>query len=150
MTEVVRYDRTDPAIEARVDDLLGRMTLAEKVGQLVQISPFQPFDAAEMMAEVRRAEEKGEPLEFKAQVRPDLEEAVRAGQVGSIYGTPDVGLINRCQPAAVEGPRLGIPLIVGNDVIHGFRTTFPIPLAGSCTWDPELIERSERVAAEEA
>jgi len=58
--------------------------------------------------------------------------------------------VNRCQRLAVEGSRLGIPLLVGGDVIHGFRTIFPIPLALAATWDPDLVERTARAAAEEA
>jgi beta-glucosidase len=87
---------------------------------------------------------------FAPEVRADLEELIRAGRVGSIFGTADVALINRCRRAAVEGSRLGIPLIVGNDVIHGLRTVFPIPLAEASTWDPPLLEQAARVAAEEA
>jgi beta-glucosidase len=62
----------------------------------------------------------------------------------------DVREINRLQRIAVEESRLGIPLLFGNDIIHGYRTTFPIPLAESCTWEPDLLEKSARVAAEEA
>jgi len=147
---VVRYDRLDPEIEARVDDLLARMTLAEKVGQLVQLTLFRPFDPAELMDQQRRAEEAGEQFEFEPQLRPDLDDIVRSGSVGSIFGSGDVHVIDRCQWIAVEESRLGIPLIVGNDVIHGLRTVFPIPLAESCTWDPPLLERAARAAAEEA
>src|ERR1700730_9592610 len=119
------YNKVDPAIEARVRELLGRMTLAEKVGQLVQVAPNQ-------------FEER------------DLADKIRAGGVGSIFGMPDVREINHYQKLAVEESRLGIPLIVGNDVIHGYRTVFPIPLAESCTWDVALVEQAARVAAEEA
>ncbi|HEX6609019.1 MAG TPA: glycoside hydrolase family 3 N-terminal domain-containing protein, partial [Chloroflexia bacterium] len=147
---VARYDQIDPTVEARVDDLLGRMTLAEKVGQLVQITPFAPFDVAKMEEQARLAEAEGRPFVFEPEVRADLEELIRAGRVGSIFGTADVALINRCRRAAVEGSRLGIPLIVGNDVIHGLRTVFPIPLAEASTWDPPLLEQAARIAAEEA
>jgi beta-glucosidase len=147
---VGRYDQLDPAIEARVDDLLERMTLAEKVGQLVQITPSAPIDPQEMVKRMKQAEEAGLPMQSVFQPRPDLDDQIRSGQVGSIFATPDVRLINRCQRIAVQESRLGIPLIVGNDVIHGFRTIFPIPLAESCTWDPALLERAARVAAEEA
>ena len=147
---VGRYDQIDPAVEARVDDLLGRMTLAEKVGQLVQIDPFLPFDPETLMEQARQAEAAGEPFVFQPEVRPDLEAVIGAGGIGSIFGTADVRLINRCQRAAVTGSRLGIPLIFGNDVIHGLRTVFPIPLAEAATWDPALLEQAARVAAEEA
>ena len=145
-----RYDQLDPAVEARVDDLLGRMTLAEKVGQLVQITPFLPFDVERLIEQARQAEAAGEPFKLEPEVRPDLEDLIATGGIGSIFGTVDAALINRCQRAAVERSRLGIPLIVGNDVIHGLRTVFPIPLAEASTWDPALLERAARVAAEEA
>jgi beta-glucosidase len=80
----------------------------------------------------------------------DLEARIRAGRVGSIFGIEDPAAVNRLQRAAREESRLGIPLIVGNDVIHGYRTVFPIPLAEACTWNPRLVERAARVAAEEA
>jgi beta-glucosidase len=125
--DTARYDCIDPAIEARIDDLLGRMTLAEKVGQLVQVSRGGYAGGDEGLAE-----------------------KVRAGGVGSIFGISDAGKINQYQHAAVEESHLGIPLIVGNDVIHGFRTVFPIPLAESCSWDLPLVEQTARAAVEEA
>ncbi len=146
----MRYNQIDSTVESRVDDLLGRMTLAEKVGQLVQINPFQPFAVERMIEQAQEAAAAGAPFEFRPEVRPDLEALIATGGVSSIFGTSDVAVINRCQRAAVEGSRLGIPLIVGNDVIHGFRTVFPIPLAEASTWDPALLERAARVAAEEA
>ena len=119
---VLRYDRLDPALERRVAELLGRMTLAEKVGQLVQGNVWVP----------------------------SFEEDIRSGAMGSVLGVTDVREINRLQRLAVEESRLGIPLLIGNDVIHGYRTIFPIPLAEACTWDPDLLRRAARVAAEEA
>lgn len=117
------FNRSDPAIEARINDLLGQMTLEEKVGQMVQVNPGG---------------------------LPDLEGAIREGRVGTMLSLLDVRRINRLQRVAVEESRLGIPLIFGNDIIHGYRTTFPIPLAESCTWDPDLLERTAHVAAQEA
>ncbi len=146
----IRYDLIDPEIEARVDDLLGRMTLAEKVGQLVQSALFRPSDIAALIAKKQQAEAAGQPFEFRPEPRSDLEDSIRAGRIGSLLNVTDVGLLNRYQRIAVEESRLGIPLIAGNDVIHGFRTIFPIPLAESCTWDPPLLQRAARVAAEEA
>src|SRR5437762_2387225 len=99
------------------------MSLAEKVGQMIEECPW---------------------------ALPGVEDAIRAGGVGSLLGVTDVRQINRLQRLAVEESRLGIPLIVGNDVIHGYRTIFPIPLAEACTWDPPLLQRAARVAAEEA
>jgi beta-glucosidase len=122
-TSHIRYGAPDAQVEARVEGLLAQMTLEEKVGQMNQLDP-------------RRG--------------GDLEGEIRAGQVGSLLSITDVRAINRFQRIAVQESRLGIPLIVGNDVIHGYRTVFPIPLAGSCTWNPALIERSEQIAAAEA
>ena len=104
--EAHRYNEIDPAIEARVDELLGKMTLEEKVGQLVQVQ-----------------------INHAIAILPDFEERVSTGRISSIFGISDVRKINYYQKLAVEGSRLGIPLLVGNDVIHGFRTIFPIPLA---------------------
>jgi beta-glucosidase len=146
----INYHQLDPAVEARAEELLARMTLAEKVGQLVQVTPFKPFDVAEFMARQKQAEESGVPFEFHPEPRPDLEDMIRSGQVGSLLNLPDPQLIDRLQRLAVEQSRMGIPLIVGADVIHGYRTVFPIPLAESCTWDPALLERAAKVAAEEA
>jgi beta-glucosidase len=120
---VLMYNRIGPEIESRVDMLLGQMTLAEKVGQMVQVD---------------------------LHLLSNVEQAVRAGGVGSLLSIHDAVQINRLQRVAVEESRLGIPLLVGNDVIHGYRTTFPIPLAESCTWDPPLLERAARTAAAEA
>lgn len=122
-TKTARYDRFDLACAARAEALLARMTLAEKVGQLVQLSPWGATG---------------------------LEQEIRAGAAGSVLNLFDPREINRLQQIAVEQSRLGIPLLIGADVIHGFRTIFPIPLAESCTWDPPLLEQAARVAAEEA
>ena len=90
------------AIEARIDDLLARMTVEEKVGQLTQVTPDRV---------------------------PDTEERIRRGQLGSLLSIADPARVERCQRIAEQESRLRIPLIVGNDVIHGYRTIFPIPLA---------------------
>lgn len=105
-----------------MDDLLARMTLAEKVGQLVQVTPGQVAD---------------------------VDARIRAGRIGSLLSINDAERIEYYQRLAGES-RLGIPLIVGNDVIHGYRTVFPIPLAEACTWDPPLLERAACASAEEA
>jgi beta-glucosidase len=148
--DLPRYDQLDPAIEARVDMLLPQMTLAEKVGQLVQIVPFQMPNSDEFAKLLQQAQESGQPIKLDPQPRPGLDQQIRAGQVGSLLNLTDLALVNRYQRIAVEESRLGIPLIIGADVIHGFRTVFPIPLAEACTWDPALLERASRVAAEEA
>jgi beta-glucosidase len=77
-------------------------------------------------------------------------EMIKQGKVGSLLGVLGADAANAAQRAAVEGSRLHIPLILGYDVIHGYRTVFPVPLAGAGSFDPELIERAERVAAKES
>lgn len=109
-------------IDQRVDALLARMTLEEKVGQLVQYSGFDENRAA----------------------------AIREGRIGSLLNVPGAESSNRIQRIAVEESRLGIPLLFGLDVIHGYRTIFPIPLATASSWDPELVTAIETIAAREA
>lgn len=108
-------------IDRKVEDLLSKMTLEEKIGQMNQIS-----GGAELC------------------------EQVTAGNIGSILNCADPYQINAVQKAAVENSRLGIPVLVGRDVIHGFHTIFPIPLGLASTFDPELVEKGARIAAEEA
>ena len=148
--KIGRYNDLDPATETRVEALLTQMTLTEKIGQLVQIGAYAPFDIAEYMAQKKHAEDQGQTFEFQPKLREDMDDLIRAGRVGSFLNIMHPRLINHCQRVAVEQSRLGIPIITGCDVIHGFRTTFPIPLAESCTWNPSLLERASRVAAEEA
>ena len=140
----------DQPIQIRVDALLQNMSLAEKVGQLVQSAPFSPAEIASFLAKKEEAEAAGEAFVLQPEPRPDLDELIRSGRVGSLLNVPDLALLNHCQRVAVEESRMGIPLIIGHDVIHGFRTIFPIPLAESCTWDAALLERAARAAAEEA
>ena len=121
----LRFTEWGAEIDARVEALLGQMTLEEKVGQMVQID----------LGILGRAEG---------------EERIRRGQAGSVLSFYGATEINRLQRIAVEESRLGVPLLMGNDVIHGYRTIFPIPLAESCTWDPDLVEEAARIAAEEA
>ena len=111
-----------PAVERRVDSLIALMTLEEKVGQLVQYNNG-PIDRTKL---------------------------IREGKVGSMLNVLGTADTRKFQRIAVEESRLKIPLIFGFDVIHGYRTTFPIPLATACTWDPVLIQKAERVAATEA
>lgn len=121
------FEDTAVAIEARIDDLLKRMTLAEKLGQCWQ-----------------RAMSDKSPKEDEA--------LLAKGGLGSYLGVDakGPGLRNSLQRIAVEDSRLGIPLVFGFDTIHGLRTIFPIPLAQSCSWDPTLAERINAVAARES
>jgi beta-glucosidase len=117
-------------VDARVDALLARMTLEEKVGQLNQL-------AADTLTGPGRIVDDGDAL-------------VRAGQVGALFNVTRAKETNAYQRMAVNGSRLHIPLLFGLDVIHGFRTLFPIPLALSASWDPGLVEQTARFAALEA
>jgi beta-glucosidase len=117
----------EPTAAKRAADLLAKMTLEEKIGQLNQIFYFSQFMKPEMM-------------------EPD----VRAGKIGSLLFVTDPAVINHFQKVAVEQSRLKIPLLFGFDVIHGFRTVFPVPLAMASSWDPTLVERAQAVAAREA
>ena len=85
-----------------------------------------------------------------AVVSKDVESKIKAGNVGGLFGVIGVDKIRRAQEIAVTGSRLKIPLMFGSDIIHGYKTTFPIPLGLSCSWDIPMIERSARVAAKEA
>jgi len=120
----------DPAIEARVEELLKKMTLEEKVGQLVQYSAGQPTGPGTG--------------------RTDYNDMLAKGQIGALFNIVTAKDTNAFQRVAVEKSRLHIPILFGLDVIHGFRTEFPIPLGISATWDPQLAERAARVAAREA
>lgn len=144
------YNTLDPDTEARVAALLIQMTLTEKIGQLVQTGPFGPFDPEHYQAQKQQAEEAGQPFEYVPKLRDNIDELLREGRVGSFLNVMMPQVINYCQRVAVEESRLGIPLLVGADVIHGYRTIFPIPLAEACTWNPALLEQASRIAAEEA
>ncbi len=122
-------------IDKRINSLIEQMTLEEKLGQLTQQWGGESQDI--------------NPGAQKRQL-DDLLGIARVGAVGSFLGAYGAEYTNKLQRAAVEESRLKIPLIIGNDVIHGYRTVFPVPLAESATWDPELVEQSARVAATEA
>ncbi len=115
---------SDAVIEKRIDQLLARMTLSEKIGQMNQVSV-------------------GGDISHYA-------EALRKGQIGSILNEVDPVKLNEYQRICVEESRLGIPLLVGRDVIHGFHTIFPIPLGLAATFDPALVEEGARIASLEA
>lgn len=143
-------------IEDKIQNLLGRMTLEEKVGQLQQCGPslVGAFEVSfeellDMMFDGRISQEEFGRLMGTA--KQDFhEDDLRAGRIGSYNGIGDAATANRLQKIAVEESRLGIPLLFGYDVIHGFRTVTPIPLAESCAWEPRLWQRTARLAAEEA
>jgi beta-glucosidase len=109
-------------IDGKVDALLKQMTLEEKAGQLTQL----------------------------AGKTPESLQAIREGKVGSLLGVLGAENANEAQRAAIEHSRLKIPLILGYDVIHGYRTVFPVPIASTGSFDMPLLEQAERVAAKEA
>jgi beta-glucosidase len=112
------------ATQQRAAALLHQMTTEEKIGQLEQLFVFRPD--------------------------PAIDARIRAGRMGSALFVTDPGEINRLQHLAVEDTRLHIPLIFGFDVIHGFRTIFPVPLAMASSWDPSMVEHAQAIAASEA
>jgi beta-glucosidase len=114
------------SVDERVAALLARMTLAEKIGQMNQVN----VDDGRMAGL--------------------LEEEVREGRIGAVINLVDPARAEALQRVAVEQSRLGIPLLVGRDVIHGFRTVMPIPLGQAATWNPGLVREGARVAAVEA
>ena len=126
-------------IQSRVDELMAKLTPAEKAGQLSQYFYFQLPPGAVPA------------LEFDPQAQPQMvETALREGVAGSLLFVTDPAEVNRLQRLAVEGNRLGIPLLFGFDVIHGLRTILPVPIAMAASWDPATIERGQAVAAREA
>ncbi|MET3807354.1 beta-glucosidase [Nakamurella sp. UYEF19] len=126
-------------IQAQVDDLLARMTPAEKAGQLTQYFYFRLPAGAQPV------------LDFDADEQPRMVESkLQQGEVGSLLFVTDPAEINRLQRLAVQGNRFGIPLLFGFDVIHGLRTIFPVPIAMAASWDPAVIERAQAVAGREA
>src|SRR5438874_6205722 len=106
-------------IEQRINALLAQMTLAEKLGQLQQLDG-----------------------EANGNFRPEHLELVRKGLLGSTLNVRGAGRTNQLQRVVMEESRLKIPVLLGFDTIHGYRTIFPIPLAEASSWDPSLAERS--------
>ena len=125
----------------RVDELIAAMTPAEKAGQLTQYFYFRLPAGAEPDPLL------GLDVDSQAEM---VESALREGGAGSLLFVTDPAETNRLQRLAVEGNRLGIPLLFGFDVIHGLRTIFPVPIAMAASWDPDTIERGQSVAAREA
>ena len=140
---------------AKVESILSQMTLEEKIGQMNQESPSivggfdVPFsELIEMLTDGRLPQEEFERLMSTA--KQDFhEEEIRAGLVGSVMGN-DPRKANELQKIAVEETRLGIPLIIGFDVIHGLRSVFPIAIAEAGAFDDELFEETARMAAKES
>jgi len=117
---------SEAEVAARVDVILGRLSLEEKIGQLTQISGAAWFPG------------------------PKAEEVIRKGGAGSVLWLNDVKQFNALQKIAVEESPSKIPLLFALDVIHGYHTIFPVPLAMASSWDPSVAERAQAVAAKEA
>jgi beta-glucosidase len=115
---------SDTEVRQRADTLLNKMTLEEKIGQLTQF--------------------------FTILAPTDLDDQIAKGKVGSILFATDPAQINHFQQLAVDQSRLHIPLIFGFDVIHGFRTIFPVPIAMAASWDPSVAVKEQTIAAQEA
>jgi beta-glucosidase len=114
----------DKVVENKIEVLLSKMTLQEKIGQMNQINGRNPSD--------------------------ELYRQIRLGEVGSILNIGSVELVNELQKIAKEESKLGIPLLIARDVIHGFKTMFPIPLGQAASFNPEMVELGARIAAKEA
>ncbi|WZL89874.1 beta-glucosidase BglX [Salinimicrobium sp. 3283s] len=115
----------------QVEALLEKMTLEEKIGQLNLLTPGGGVATGSVVSE-------------------DVEAKIKAGQVGGVFGVSSPERVRQAQEIAVKNSRLGIPLLIGSDVIHGYKTTFPTPLGLSSSWDMELIKETAKVAAKEA
>ncbi|MDR1504386.1 MAG: beta-glucosidase BglX [Prevotella sp.] len=162
-------------VEKRVEDLLSKMTLEEKIGQMNQVSFFAVDDKAiaqysdddmdtflvrmgiaggqgqKKPSEMTKAEKialiKAEAAKM---LDNNITQPIRDGKIGSLLNITDPVMVNRLQKAAMDESRLGIPMIIGRDVIHGFKTIFPIPLGQAASFNPQLVEDGARVAAVEA
>lgn len=114
-----------------VERLLDQMTAKEKIGQLNLLTP-------------------GGGVATGAAVSDGVEAKIKAGQVGGLFGVVGPDKVRSAQTIAVKESRLGIPLLIGADIIHGYKTTFPIPLGSACSWDLKRIKNAARIAAKES
>jgi beta-glucosidase len=130
----ITFAQTNNATDAKVDALLAKMTLEEKIGQMNQYNGF--WEVTGPTPKEGNAKEKYDHL--------------KKGMVGAVLNVKGVENVRKLQEIVVNETRLGIPLLFGFDVIHGHKTLFPIPLASSCSWDLDAIEKSAHIAAIEA
>jgi beta-glucosidase len=142
----------DPKIEARVDRLLRQMTLEEKIGQLVQYNDTGDGPAAGAEDGKQDANKAGVIVAINPVTANHInsQQLAASGQLGSMLNTIGAQRTNMYQHLAVEKSRLHIPLLFGADVIHGFRTIYPVPLGLAASWDPQLVVDVSRTSAEEA
>lgn len=134
-----------PSIERRVNALLAKMTLEEKLGQLVQYNTV-----GAMSTTVAAGQEADLAANPEANYHLDPMELAQTGRLGSMLNVSGGARIRSYQRAAIEKSRLHIPLLFGADVIHGYRTIYPVPLGLAASFDPDLVTRLSRMAAEEA
>lgn len=162
-------------VEKRIENLISKMTLEEKIGQMNQVSFFAVEDKAiaqyseddmntflERMgiaggqgqkkpSQMTKAEKVALIRQAAAQMLDNsIIQPVKAGGIGSLLNVTDPEMVNKLQKEAMENSRLGIPLIIGRDVIHGFKTIFPIPLGQAASFSPQIVEEGARIAAVEA
>lgn len=162
-------------IEQRINDLLSKMTLEEKIGQMNQISYFGIDDKAIAQYSdddmntfmIRMGIAGGEGQKNPSQMsksekiaiikqsadkalEDNIARPVREGKIGSLLNITDPEIINKLQKTAMEESRLGIPMIIGRDVIHGFKTIYPIPLGQAASFNPQLVQEGAHIAAIEA
>jgi len=122
--------QTNQKMDKFIDQLMAKMTVEEKIGQLNLVT--------------------GGEATTGTTVSTDVESKIKNGQIGGIFSMSTPAKIRKTQEIAIKQSRLKIPIIFGMDVIHGYRTVFPIPLGLAATWDMNLIQQSARIAAEEA
>jgi len=162
-------------VETRVRELLSKMTLEEKIGQMNQISYFGIDDKAIAQysdddmnsfmvrmgiagnqgqkdpAKMSKEEKIGMIRQMAEKMLDDnIAQPIRDGKIGSLLNIVDPEMINRLQKTAMEESRLGIPMIIGRDVIHGFKTIFPIPLGQAASFNPDIVQKGAHIAAVEA
>lgn len=162
-------------VEKRIENLLSKMTLEEKIGQMNQVSFFAVDDKAiaqyseddmntflermgiaggqgqKKTSQMTKTEKVALIRQAAAQMLDNsIIQPVKAGGIGSLLNVTDPEMVNKLQKEAMENSRLGIPLIIGRDVIHGFKTIFPIPLGQAASFSRQVVEEGARIAAVEA
>ncbi|SFB92615.1 beta-glucosidase [Zunongwangia mangrovi] len=130
-TKSLQAQTDESKMDAKVDEILAEMTIEEKIGQLNLLNP-------------------GGGVATGAVVSDNVQQKIKDGEVGGLFGVAGPDKIKIAQDYAVNDTRLGIPLLIGSDVIHGYKTTFPIPLGTAASWDLEMIKRTAEIAAQEA
>jgi beta-glucosidase len=126
MEKTEETTKESATIEKKITKLIQQMTIDEKIGQLSLVNSIY------------------------GKISGPLKQTIADGKTGGILNEVDVDVVNELQRIAVEENRLGIPLLVGRDVIHGFKTIFPIPVGLASSWNPEVLKQCGRISAREA